>query len=55
MFDWPLGRLHKAKYGGPQGLSHNTAAALAWTDAELFGCDDIRPYTRIDRMGSRGS
>jgi hypothetical protein len=28
-----------------------TAVALGWTDADLFGCDDIRPYARIDRMG----
>jgi hypothetical protein len=27
------------------------AAPLGWTDAELCGCDDIRPYARIDRMG----
>jgi hypothetical protein len=26
-------------------------AALGWTDAELFGCDDIRPFARIDCMG----
>ena len=27
------------------------ATALGWTDADLFGCDDKRPYARIDCMG----
>lgn len=27
------------------------ARALGWTDADLFGCDEERPYARIDRMG----
>ena len=27
------------------------AKALGWTDADLFGCNDIRPFARIDCMG----
>ena len=27
------------------------AEALGWTYADLYGCDDKRPYARIDRMG----
>ena len=27
------------------------AKALGWTDADLFGCDDTRPFARIDCMG----
>ena len=27
------------------------ARALGWTEADLFGCDDTRPFARIDRMG----
>jgi hypothetical protein len=27
------------------------AVALGWTALDLFGCDRIKPYARIDRMG----
>ena len=27
------------------------ARALGWTDADLFGCDDERPFARIDCLG----
>ena len=27
------------------------AKALGWNHADLFGCDDERPFARIDRMG----
>jgi hypothetical protein len=27
------------------------AVALGWTALDLFGCDHIKPYARIDRMG----
>jgi hypothetical protein len=27
------------------------ARALGWTDADLYGCDDERPFARIGRMG----
>ena len=27
------------------------AAALGWTALDLFGCDDCRPYARIDQAG----
>jgi hypothetical protein len=28
-----------------------SAASLGWSDFDLFGCDAIAPYSRIDRMG----
>jgi hypothetical protein len=27
------------------------AARLDWTAFDLFGCDDTKPYARIDQMG----
>jgi hypothetical protein len=27
------------------------AAELGWAPSELFGCDERRPFTRVDRMG----
>jgi hypothetical protein len=27
------------------------AKALGWTDTDLFGCDEARPFARIDKMG----
>lgn len=27
------------------------AAALGWTGADLYGCDDVRPFARIDQAG----
>jgi hypothetical protein len=33
---------------------HDIARALGWSDLDLFGCDDLRPYARIDKAGLCG-
>jgi hypothetical protein len=27
------------------------AAALGWSATDLFGCDDAKPFARVDKMG----